>query len=75
MYRNVSEFQQNLIVILRNCAKSWTEIAQKLRAKYNKMMTKWGMQYLWKKYLETNSVIDKMRSADNQLYHSSVNER
>jgi len=62
MDRNLSEFQRNLIVILRNCGKSWTEIAQELRAKYNKMVTKRGMQYLWKKYMETGSVVDKMRS-------------
>ena len=63
MDRNLSEFQRNLIVILQNCGKSWTEIVQELRAKYNKIVTKRGMQYLWKKYLETGSVVDKMRSA------------
>jgi len=50
MDRFLAEFQQNLIVILRSCGKSWTEIARKLRAKYNKIVTKRGMQYLWKKF-------------------------
>ena len=58
-----------MIVILRNCGKSWTEIAQEFRAKYNKMMTKRGMQYVWKKYLGTVSVVDKMRT----WRHVSVN--
>jgi len=42
MDRNLSEFQRNLIVILQNCGKSWTEIAQELRAKYNKIVTAMG---------------------------------
>ena len=42
MDRNLSEFQRNLIVILQNCGKSWTEISQELRAKYNKMVTAMG---------------------------------
>ena len=62
MDRNLSEFQRNLIVISQNCSKSWTEIVQELRAKHNKVVTKRGIQYLRKRYLETGSVVDKMRN-------------
>ena len=61
MSRNLTELQRNVIVILRNNGKSWTEIAREMREKYSKTVTKRGMQYLWKKYLKTGSVWDKMR--------------
>ena len=61
MSRNLTEFQRNVIVILRNNGKSWTEIAREMREKYSKTVTKRGMQYLWKKYLNTGSVRDKIR--------------
>lgn len=61
MSRNLTEFQRNVIVILRNNGKSWTEIAHELREKYSKTVTKRGMQNLWKKYKETGSVRDKIR--------------
>ena len=63
MDRDLFEFERNFIVILRNCGKSWTEIAQELRAKYYKMVIKRGMEYLWKNYLEKGSVVDKIRSS------------
>ena len=62
MNRNLSEFQRNAIVILRNSGKSWQEIAEELRKRYNKTVTKRGMQYLWKKYKETGTIRDKTRS-------------
>lgn len=62
MSKYLSEFQRNVVIILRNNGKSWPEIACELREKYNKNVTKRGMQYLWKKYVETGSVRDKMRS-------------
>jgi len=62
MNRNLSEFQRNAIVILRNSGKSWQEIAEELRERYNKTVTKRGMQYLWKKYKETGTIRDKTRS-------------
>ena len=48
----LSEFQRNLVIILRNNVKSRHGISKELREKYNKMETKRGMQYLWKKYLK-----------------------
>ena len=54
-----------MIIILRNNIKSWQEIARELRKKYTKIVIKRGMQYLLKKYVETVSVLDKMRLAIN----------
>lgn len=62
MSRNLTEFQRNVIVILRNNGMLWTEIAREMLEKYSKTVTKRGMQYVWKKYVETGSVRDKMRS-------------
>lgn len=61
MSRNLTEFQRNAIVVLRNDGKSWTEICRQMLEKYSKTVTKRGMQYVWKKYRETGSVRDRMR--------------
>ena len=61
MNRKLSIFQRNVVIILRNNGKSWSEIASELHEKYGKTVTKRGMQYLWKKYVETGSVQDKIR--------------
>lgn len=62
MSRNLTEFQRHAVVVLRNNGNTWNEIARELLKKYNKTVTKRGMQYLWKKYLETGSVLDRMRN-------------
>jgi len=61
MSRKLSDFHRNAIIVLKNSGKSWQEIQLELSIKYQKVVTKRGMQYVWKKYLETGSIVDKNR--------------
>ena len=62
MERKLSQFHRICIITLKNSGKSWQEISQELLNKYKKAVTKRGMQYLLKKYLETGCILDKKRT-------------
>ena len=48
MGRRLSEFHRNTIIALKKSGKSWKEIALELSNKYQNVVMKQGIQYLWK---------------------------
>lgn len=61
MSRVFSEFERGIIVALKNEGSTWNQIKVELFTRYNRNISKRGMQKIWAKYLKTGEVKDQPR--------------